>query len=133
MATRDQMKNGNGIIPRKRLEDLWSACSTLGDYRRELIGNLRIQLGHLRRHHQQLEQEVARRTSTPFSAPAPLADRFGLTSRELEVTRLLAAGRSNAAIATALNISPHTARHHTQHVLAKLGCHARAEVAALVR
>jgi DNA-binding CsgD family transcriptional regulator len=63
---------------------------------------------------------------------APLRKRFGLTDRELDVTHLLSAGKSNADIAVALGISPYTARHHTESVLAKLGVRSRAEVPRLV-
>lgn len=58
---------------------------------------------------------------------------YGLTERESDVARLLAEGRRNWAIATELGISPHTARHHTQRVLAKLGVHSRAEAVARLR
>jgi DNA-binding CsgD family transcriptional regulator len=49
------------------------------------------------------------------------------------VAAMLAQGRSNSAIAAALRISTHTARHHTQRVLAKLGVHSRAQAGAKVR
>ena len=58
-----------------------------------------------------------------------LSGRYGLTAREEEVARLLLSGRSNEAIAQILQISAHTARHHTQRVLEKTGAHSRAEVA----
>jgi DNA-binding CsgD family transcriptional regulator len=57
-----------------------------------------------------------------------VCDRFGLTSRESEVAALLAERRSNSEIAFALGISPHTASHHTEQVLAKLGLNSRAAV-----
>jgi DNA-binding NarL/FixJ family response regulator len=50
---------------------------------------------------------------------------MGLTRREAQVARLLARGRSNQAIAQELNISAHTARHHTQRILSKLEVHSR--------
>ena len=46
---------------------------------------------------------------------------------------LLAQGRSNVAIAKTLGISTHTARHHTQRVLAKMRVHSRAEAGAKLR
>jgi DNA-binding CsgD family transcriptional regulator len=55
------------------------------------------------------------------------AERFGLSRRELEVLRLLAAGRSNPDIAEALFISVRTVQTHTENIYAKLGVHARAE------
>jgi DNA-binding CsgD family transcriptional regulator len=71
------------------------------------------------------------------AAPAPddmaLRQQFGLTPREIQVTRLLAAGRRNDDVAASLQISPHTARRHTERVLAKLGASSRAAVGALLR
>jgi DNA-binding CsgD family transcriptional regulator len=59
-----------------------------------------------------------------------LRSRFGLTTREIQVARLLAAGRSNAEITRALSVSAHTARRHTERVRAKLGVPTRTAVAA---
>jgi len=67
------------------------------------------------------------RPLTP-SSDRTIGDRFGLTSRESEVAALLAERRSNSEIAFALGISPHTASHHTEQVLAKLGLKSRAGV-----
>lgn len=64
--------------------------------------------------------------------PDDLRAGFGLTERELDVTRLIAAGRSNAEIAHSLGISSSTARHHTERVLDKLGASSRAGVSAIV-
>jgi DNA-binding CsgD family transcriptional regulator len=61
-----------------------------------------------------------------------LMRRFSMTSREADVALRLARGARNAAIASELHISPHTARHHTESVLAKLGVHARGEVARAI-
>jgi DNA-binding NarL/FixJ family response regulator len=57
-----------------------------------------------------------------------LRDRYGLTVREIEVTQLLLRGESNREIADRLNISEHTARHHTENVLGKLGIRSRAAI-----
>lgn len=72
------------------------------------------------------------------AGPEPLcatrvAERFGLTRREADVALRLVEGKSNAEIATALEISTHTARHHTESVLVKLGVKSRAQVGAAVR
>ena len=48
----------------------------------------------------------------------PLAD---LTPREREVLSLMAQGRSNAAIAAALTVTPAAVEKHTQRIFAKLG------------
>jgi DNA-binding CsgD family transcriptional regulator/tetratricopeptide (TPR) repeat protein len=57
------------------------------------------------------------------------ADDPGLTGRELEVLRLVAAGQSNREIAAALVISPKTASVHVSNILAKLGAATRTEAA----
>jgi ATP/maltotriose-dependent transcriptional regulator MalT len=54
----------------------------------------------------------------------------GLTPRELEVLRLLAAGRSNRAIAEALVISEHTVARHVQNIFAKLDVSSRTAAGA---
>jgi len=56
-----------------------------------------------------------------------------LTSREVEVLRLVADGASNAAIATRLGISVHTVKRHVANVLQKLGASSRAEAGAVAR
>ena len=58
-------------------------------------------------------------------------DRGGLTARELDVLRLLAAGRSDRQIAEALFLSPRTVHHHVGNVLAKLGAANRAAAAEM--
>jgi pimeloyl-ACP methyl ester carboxylesterase/DNA-binding CsgD family transcriptional regulator len=69
--------------------------------------------------------------------PAPEApatpDELGLTAREVEVLRLVAAGRTNKQIAQALFISPKTAGVHVSSILAKLGVQRRAGAAAVAQ
>lgn len=57
-----------------------------------------------------------------------LKKRFGLTDRQAEVALLLARRLANREVADALSISPHTARHHTETVLRKLGLSSRRRV-----
>ena len=82
--------------------------------------------------------ELARRRrvvadpSREGSLPGALA-RAGLTRREVEVLRLLLAGKSNRQIAAELVISEKTAGHHVGSILAKLGVSSRGEAAALAR
>jgi ATP/maltotriose-dependent transcriptional regulator MalT len=62
------------------------------------------------------------------TAGAPVS--FGLTAREQEVLRLVAAGRSNRDIAAELFISHRTASVHVSNILSKLGVSSRGEAAA---
>jgi adenylate cyclase len=57
----------------------------------------------------------------------------GLSAREVEVLRLVAAGKRDAEIADALVISPHTVHRHVNHIFAKTGAANRVEVAAYAR
>ena len=54
----------------------------------------------------------------------------GLSQREVEVLALLAAGKTNPAIAAALGISPKTVTHHVTSILSKIGASNRTEAAA---
>jgi ATP/maltotriose-dependent transcriptional regulator MalT len=62
------------------------------------------------------------------AARDPLA---GLTEREVEVLRLLAAGHSNREIAAELFIATKTASVHVSNILGKLGVASRTEAAAV--
>ena len=53
----------------------------------------------------------------------------GLSEREIEVLRLVAAGLSNPEIARELVISRRTAEHHVQHIYGKLGVRSRPALA----
>lgn len=80
-------------------------------------------------HHERLDAdcvaavvEVAGQPRTRRRRPWPA----GLSDRELEAVRLLAAGLPNREIAAELAISRRTAEHHVQHVHAKIGRSTRA-------
>jgi DNA-binding NarL/FixJ family response regulator len=90
------------------------------------LGNMQMQLGVERALN--LLGQVEQR-----AAPAPTLTAEGtqvLTKREREVARLLAAGRSNREIADKLVITEGTVEVHVKHILSKLGCRSRAQVAA---
>lgn len=53
-----------------------------------------------------------------------------LSTRELEVLRLMAAGVGTAAIAQRLGVSRATVRNHVQNIFGKLGVHSRLEAVA---
>ena len=56
-----------------------------------------------------------------------------LTERELEVLRLLAAGRSNAEMAAELFVEQSTVKTHLIHLYSKLGVHSRTQAVARAR
>jgi DNA-binding NarL/FixJ family response regulator len=53
-----------------------------------------------------------------------------LTPRELEVLSLMARGRTNAAIASALLVREGTVKYHVKNILRKLGARSRADAVA---
>ena len=57
----------------------------------------------------------------------------GLTSRELEIVRLVAARKSNKEIGRVLDISPRTVSTHLTNIFTKLGVGSRGELADFVR
>jgi DNA-binding CsgD family transcriptional regulator len=63
----------------------------------------------------------------PMTAPRAAG---GLTAREVQVLRLVAAGSSNRAIATDLAISEHTVARHLQNIFAKLDVSSRSAATA---
>jgi DNA-binding NarL/FixJ family response regulator len=64
---------------------------------------------------------------------APLiVQAYGLTRRELEVTRAIARGLGTSQIAAALHLSPHTVRDHVKAVFEKVGVSSRGELVATV-
>jgi len=71
----------------------------------------------------------------PLSAPRPVALPSGerLTTREVEVLRLIAGGASNRDIAEALVISERTVKSHVTSILGKLGVKSRTQAAARAR
>ncbi len=61
----------------------------------------------------------------PAATPEPYA--AGLSAREVEVLRLVAAGLSNAEVAKELFLSSRTVDWHLSSIYRKLGLHSRAE------
>ncbi len=77
---------------------------------------------------------LARRAGVALDAKTTARPgRLGLTDRELEVLRLVAAGRTNRDIAADLFISAKTASVHVSNILAKLGAANRAQAAAIAQ
>jgi DNA-binding NarL/FixJ family response regulator len=118
------------------LADLLASLRELRDEGWDLIARLR----------ETLQEARAGRPSGPAALPehasperrggpttTNLRVHYGMTPREAEVAKLLEEGCANLVIAQRLGISPHTARHHTQRVLSKLGVHSRSEAGAQLR
>ncbi|MER7406217.1 LuxR C-terminal-related transcriptional regulator [Streptomyces sp. NPDC000070] len=71
-----------------------------------------------------LGEDIRRRLG---SRAARQTDTAGLTRREGEVLRLVAAGLTNSEIAARLFLSTRTVDMHVRNLLTKLGCHTRTE------
>jgi DNA-binding CsgD family transcriptional regulator len=124
----------------RRAEDVWQqlgapyerarvrelvglACRALGDedtaaLELEAAGTAFADLG--------AAPDLARLDSLDLAAPT---DAHGLTERELEVLRHLAAGETNKAIAADLVISERTVDRHVSNIFAKLGVSSRTAAA----
>jgi DNA-binding CsgD family transcriptional regulator len=84
------------------------------------------------------ELDAARETLVQLGAAPDLARldslvrpaTHGLTARELQVLRLVAAGKSNREISAALVISEHTVARHLQNIFAKLNVSSRTAASA---
>ncbi len=96
------------------------ACRELGD---EDGAALELQAG---------ESELERLGAAAAGGTGPRGE-GGLTDRELEVLRLVAAGMSNRDVAGELVISEHTVARHVQNIFAKLGVSSRTAASARAR
>ena len=76
-----------------------------------------------------ISEELATTASAPTRDAPPSS--AGLTSRELDVLRLLVEGKSDREIGEALFIGTRTVQTHVANLFAKLGVNARAEAAAV--
>jgi ATP/maltotriose-dependent transcriptional regulator MalT len=96
------------------------ACSSLGDDEATTL-----ELESARELYERLgaAPDLARVSTGPGAS-------YGLSERELEVLRLVASGKSNREIASALVISEHTVARHLQNIYAKLRLPSRAAATA---
>jgi two-component system, NarL family, response regulator LiaR len=76
-----------------------------------------------------LHPSIAERLMREVAASTPRANRTDLTGRELEVLRLIAAGRSNREISRELGVAEKTVKTHVSNVLSKLGVQDRTQAA----
>ena len=103
--------------------------------RDEALQHLQVAITELRDMHMQpaleralqLEQRAA--AATPRRRATARIYPGGLSEREVEVLRLVAAGKSNQAIADTLVISLNTVLHHMGHIFTKTNASNRAEAA----
>ena len=77
----------------------------------------------------QLDAAVARRLTASLRPAATDDGGSSLTSRELDVLRLLGEGYANKAIAAELGITERTTRTHVSSILSKLGLSSRTQAA----
>lgn len=68
--------------------------------------------------------------ATPADLAVLIAEAYGLTSRELQITQLVARGMTTPEIATTLFISPHTVRDHLKAVFTKTRVSSRGQLVA---
>jgi two-component system nitrate/nitrite response regulator NarL len=71
--------------------------------------------------------ETLRRMNSSHN-PSASNQEFGISSREMQVIALIAAGYTNTDIAQHLQISEHTVKHHVTNILDKLGVSNRLEL-----
>lgn len=77
-------------------------------------------------------EDLVRRARLDVGGVSRLADGdLGLTEREIQVLRLVAAGRTNREVAERLYISPKTASVHVSNILRKVGATNRGEAAVV--
>lgn len=112
LADLEAARGGAGSVDRERV--LVAAALALAD-RLGLVGSARRLRGraHALARHQDLSEMPA-----------------GLTDREVDVLRLLAAGQSNRRIAWELGLSEKTVAHHVSSIRTKTACENRAAAAA---
>ena len=138
LANRDPR---SALVPLREAAETWKALEAPYEVARTrvLIGEAYRELGD--EDSARLELEAARGPFAELEAAPDLArvdallrgapaDRHGLSKRELEVLRLVAAGKSNREIAAELVISEHTVARHAQNIFAKLGVSSRAAATA---
>jgi ATP/maltotriose-dependent transcriptional regulator MalT len=101
------------------------ACRSLGD--EETAG---LEFGAARTTFQQLAAAPDLARLDTFENREASTHRFQLTTRELQVLRLVAAGKTNKAIATELSLSERTIDRHVGNILTKLDVPSRAGAAA---
>jgi DNA-binding CsgD family transcriptional regulator len=125
-----------------RLLRLLTAECALKDGWADPLPHLRVDLVAFERNGDEAEAKICRDLLRRAGAPTrrgrgessvpPELRRLGVTSREMDVLRLVAGGLSNADIAERLYLSPRTVETHVSSLLARTGCHSRQELRGLL-
>ncbi|MGD0223012.1 MAG: response regulator transcription factor [Terriglobia bacterium] len=79
-------------------------------------------------HERLLDLIQAVRRMTPYPSDSGDKRDFGLTSREMQVIKLISSGYTNKDLAKELSISENTAKHHITNIFDKLGVSNRMEL-----
>lgn len=101
------------------------ACAALGDH-----DTATLELDAAREVFEQLGAAPDLARVDAFTSRSVRGDTHGLTARELEVLRLVAAGKTNREIAATLVVSEHTVARHVQNIFAKLRVSSRTAATA---
>jgi DNA-binding CsgD family transcriptional regulator len=104
------LAKGDAVAAATALDDVRAVCTSLGAF--PTLARV-----------EQLADLLAQRDQSRAAQRPPVA---GLTPRELDVLRLVAAGMSNGEIAEQLYLSRNTVKVHVANILAKIGVHNRA-------
>jgi DNA-binding CsgD family transcriptional regulator len=125
-----------------RLLRLFTCECALADGWGDPVSQLRIDLVAHERNHDEAQARICRDLLRQAGAPVrrgrgdsdvPSALRgLGVTSREMDVLRLVAGGLSNGDIAQRLYLSPRTVETHVSSLLARTGCRSRQELRGYV-
>jgi DNA-binding CsgD family transcriptional regulator/tetratricopeptide (TPR) repeat protein len=121
-AARAQMELARALLARGRRRDMYRAKASLEGACR-LFEELGMD-GHLARGRALLERPHVASAEPPRTYPD------GLTAREVEVLRLIAAGLTNSEIAARLVVSVRTVGRHVTNIYTKIGARNRAEATA---
>jgi LuxR family maltose regulon positive regulatory protein len=113
----------------------------MGDLLRRLVASRRgqrdrpgeVPLRYLGRLVRALEREAPGGAAGPSPGGALVSPVARLSERELQVLRLLAAGKQNQEIARELYLALDTVKKHVTHIFEKLGAGNRTEAAARAR
>ena len=121
---RDRRTGGDrcgGTLPARRWSDIARATEELDDRAAEVLAEGAALT---------LEQAVELAMRAHGTRKRPASGWASLSPTELEVVALVAEGKTNPEIASALTISRATVKTHVSHVLTKLGLGSRSEIAA---